>query len=246
MDTFLQAAIGTQYTEQQARSDSIRNSDISLLYPAIDYLLASDINVVLLGKTLPLDHVWRVKNKYGSRVFVPAEHDLSDRAHIFLGSQCFFYLGSPSGAENPSDVLGRRPVANFNIPNIGSALFSGRRIYTFCRAFSPLLARNLSLDEMFSSGSIYFGSYDKYEEAGLVPIQNDSDDVLLLLKDTLQQLQSGWQGFGPNSLSDSVRLRVPLIYTSWAYNKNTSKISSFPSELFLLKHYNELFPSQSM
>ena len=241
-NNYLKATNRHIYTNYQAQNDSIRNSDISVIFPSLDYLIHANQNIVLMGKMLPQQHVARIRQKYGNRVFIPDQHQLSERAEIFLGSQCMFFLGSPSGAENVADVLGRRPVSSFNIPNIGSALFSGKRMYTFCRVFSPSLGRNLSLSEMFSFGTIYYGDSGQYDQAGLVPVQNDDDDVLLLLKDSLSQLESGWTGFGRDSLSEAVRSTIPLKYSSWAYEINTFKISSFPSERFLRKHHAELFP----
>lgn len=119
----------------------------------------------------------------------------SDFADIYLGAECTAYIGSDSGIASVPLIF-RKPICyvNFSESLIGlivvqncSFLFITKRLWNRERK------RFMSLRETFEIGLAGATESDRFEDVGVEPICNTSDEILDLSTEVDERLKGRWQ-----------------------------------------------------
>jgi len=229
--------------EDSARGDVLRNSDPRILFETTKELVRLGYMVIFMGKSS--GHNYELfKNVFKRSVLIREDLDISDLADLYLGSACEFFISSPSGAENPADVLGRRPILNFDVITIANqAIYLPTKLSIFKLQFSLKLGRYLRLEEMKRIGSHCFTHSNEFAHAGIELVSNTASDILNLTHEFLYLRDHGWDHTVlPNNgklnleLNKVIGLDVPRGYPP----ARRDRILRY-AEGFLEKHYDILF-----
>ncbi len=153
-----------------------RNADISNYFPAMDAIVEKGGWVIRLGDP--------------SMKLIPLKKNIIDYAHldiksdwmdIFLSASCEFFLGSASGLYVAANIFGV-PAGTVNNLPVSTVLPYGPHsvgIPMFIRFERE--KRYLSFKEVLNSSVGDFRSDHLYKEAGLVTVQNSSEDIKELM-----------------------------------------------------------------
>lgn len=151
-----------------------------------------------------------------------ANKNRSEFMDIFLAGRCYFFLGDSAGlCEVPR--LFRRPNAWVNwIPLEDIHSYEDRGLVIPKHIWSQRGQRYMTFREIIQSGAGRFYQSEKYEEAGLIPVENTPEEITALalemddrLKGTWQTTeededlqQRAWSFFPPNDLHRVIKTRI--------------------------------------
>jgi putative glycosyltransferase (TIGR04372 family) len=174
-----------------------RNSDVSKLIPAIEFITSRGGWCVRMGDptTKPLPPLLQVID-YAHHTAHPEWMD------IFLCASCRFFLGNSSGLSIVSSIFGV-PCALANMVPLSCLGYASRDV-----SISKLLRRKnahdyLSFGEVFKSPVADYRFARLYQDAGIEVEENSVEDILALTREMLDRVE----GQVANSESDSLLQR---------------------------------------
>ncbi|MBE6101895.1 MAG: TIGR04372 family glycosyltransferase [Selenomonas ruminantium] len=176
--------------------DKYRNSSIKNFIASADYLQSVGVQSVRVGSYPKTSTNESCIIDYAGR----AHDDLMD---FYLAKKCRFYLGDHSGVILFQALFGT-PMAMVNVPNItgyadGTFPFVRERdLIIYHKFWDPKKKRLLNLSEMLEIENCYDDDYhysgnvrifEKYNELGIVPIENTEEEILALAKEMEAKLK---------------------------------------------------------
>lgn len=137
----------------------------------------------------------------------------SDFADIYLGAECSAHIGSDSGIACVPYVF-HKPVCYINLSATLIDYFLGRDIYPFIikRLWHKEKQRFLSLREMFDAGLAGAAESYLFEEAGVEPVCNTSEEIHDLAIEVDERLKGQWQ---PQSGDEEMQQRFWDIFRQY-------------------------------
>lgn len=170
--------------------DKYRNSSFTNFISAAKYLKNRNVQSVRVGS-------YPKTNLHETCIIDYAGQAHDDLMDFYLAKKCRFYLGDHSGVILFQALFGT-PMAMVNVPNItgyadGTFPFVRERdIIIFHKLWDPQKNRLLNLSEILEIENCYNDDYhysgnvrifEKYNELGIVPIENTEDEILALAKE---------------------------------------------------------------
>lgn len=166
----------------------------------------------------------------------------SDFADIYLGAGCSAYIGSDSGIQCVPLVF-RKPVCYVNFSQTLIGYLLEMDIDNICSVFITKRLwhkeqqRFLSLREMFEAGLDGAAETRYFEDAGVEPVCNTSEEICDLAIEVDERLKGGWQ---PQLEDEDLQRRFWEIYWRCASNARARDIHVHIGSAFLRKHVDLL------
>jgi len=226
--------------------DEFRNGSFDVLHDTLRLVVEHGFKVVVMGKES--GHQFsELENNLREHLFVREKHKLSDYADLMLGRDCEFFISTPSGAENSADIIGRKPVLNFDVNTIcNQAVYLPNKLSIFKRQYSLRLGRFLTLAEIIEIGSHRFLFAHQFAKAEIRLIPNSAADIRGMVKEFLFLKNNNWnrsllpsRGNLGLELNRMIGKDIPLGYSGYRCPLDNRMIRY--SESFLEKYKNEFF-----
>ncbi len=160
----------------------------------------------------------------------------SDFADIYLLANCSAYIGSDSGIFSVALIF-RKPIVLINF----SATLISTLIRQGCYAFPFIIKhlwhkerkRFLSIREMFEAGLAGASESNRFEEAGVEPVCNTTEDIRDLAIEVDERLKGQWQ---PQSGDEELQQRFWSTVRAYAPAESQCGIEPRIGAAFLRKH----------
>ncbi|MBU0459918.1 MAG: TIGR04372 family glycosyltransferase [Nanoarchaeota archaeon] len=165
-----------------------RDCKISNYIPAANYIIKEGGFSIRMGAVV--DNA--LNGSLSERIIDYATKFRSDFGDIFLCSHCKFYLGNSAGLFLVAGIF-NIPIAYANlipmdcIPVRKTDLFIPKKIW------SKKEKRYLKFNEIVCSDVCSFVKDEQYNEAGLIPIENTSKEILDLAIEMNERLDGTWK-----------------------------------------------------
>ena len=165
-----------------------RDVDIQNYLPAVEELTRRGYFAIRMGS--------KVRDKFSSSnamvIDYANSHHQSDFMDIFLSAKCEFFLSSGSGIFCPSLAF-RRPQIIVNASPFFTVLdFDSNVMFIPKKYWSISHARDMSCQEIFDSGSYRFHLSQCYKEAGIMLIENTSQEILEIVIEAEERYRNAW------------------------------------------------------
>jgi len=186
---------------------------------------------------------WCIRMGHSRMKTLPAMDGVIDYAHescrsdemdVFLAATCRFFLGDTSGLFLVSTVFGV-PCALANMIPVTSRGFAGHDLCILKLLKENHTGRILSFQEMFDSPVARLRTSYSYEECGLVPIDNSSDEIFELVQEMLTRLDGAYKETSKDIVRSNL-LNGMLRPDDYCYGSSCNVAHSF------LSRYSHLLP----
>lgn len=165
-----------------------RDSNIGNYLKAVQYITSKGNYAIRMGqyvaKKLP-----DLKNK---KIIDYATYYRTDFGDIYLPTKCKFFLGSPSGIMQASQIF-NVPVAWANVIPFETPPWSSRDLYIPKKIWSIKKKRFLTFREILDSGIGMLVDGQKYATAGLKVVENSPEEIYDLAKEMNERLDGTWK-----------------------------------------------------
>lgn len=182
--------VGIHLRKHNDKSRSLRNSQLSNLIPALDYMLSRNYTPFLLGDfhgQLPA----RLKNLVPDMRILKKNlsSDQYDLIQAYIWSQSYFFIGNLSGGTFPPGLFGTRvlwfdlyPISHFRPP-------SANDTFIFKQVYSRSLSRFLKFEEYFALeySDSQLENPSHLEQNGYIVKINSSLDILNAVENMFEQ-----------------------------------------------------------
>ena len=166
----------------------------------------------------------------------------SDFADIYLGAGCSAYIGSDSGIQCVPLVF-RRPVCYINFSQtlitslLEMAVCNGFSVFISKRLWHKEKLRFLSLREMFAAGLAGADMSYLFEDAGVEPVCNSSEEIRDLAIEVDERLKGRWQ---PQSTDVELQRRFWDVFGQCSPRVRVGETTARIGSAFLRKHVDLL------
>ncbi len=206
----------TTFKKMDSSHHNYRDCNIENYLKAADYITKQGGYAIRMGSVVEkkLPHL---KNK---KIIDYAANFRTDFLDIYLLAKCKFFLSSTSGLFQVP-YLFDVPVAHANLIPLEYTTYRKEDIFIPKKIWSEKKKRLLAFKEIISSGTGEFISTDKYEKAGLVPIENTPEEILDLAAEMNERLNGTWK---TTKKDEELQKRYRSLFTD-------SRCYGFPSRI---------------
>ncbi len=162
----------------------------------------------------------------------------SDFGDIYLGAECSAFISSDSGISCVPRIF-HKPVCYINLSATMIDYFIGRDLYPFIikRLWHKEKQRFLSLREMFEAGLYGTDQTYLFEEAGVEPVSNTSEEIRDLAIEVDERLKGQWQ---PQSGDEELQQRFWNIFRKYSPSARQGTIQVRIGASYLRNHIDLL------
>lgn len=195
-----------------------RDCNIENYLKAAEYITKQGGYAVRMGSVVEkkLPHL---KNK---KIIDYAANFRTDFGDIYLLAKCKFFLSSTSGLFQVSTLFDA-PVAHANLVPIEYPTFRKDDLFIPTKIWSKQKKRFLMFKEIIKSGAGVFLRTDKYEEAGLVSVENTPEEILDLAVEMNERLNGTWK---TTKKDEELQKRYRSLFTNSRCRGFTSRIGA--------------------
>lgn len=181
--------LNVTYPDRNWSYHDYRDSDIKKCLSACDYLVNKDYTCVRVGSIVK-ESLSPTSNKIIDYSKSDARTEFLD---IYLSSRCDFFIGSDSGATQPSEIF-VKPMVYHNWVLLNRISFWVRTgLFIFKQLWSENENRFITFDERINNKKYHVFSSKKFAELGVSIIENTSDEILKVVREMDLRLRGEWE-----------------------------------------------------